>query len=203
MDNEKKASVLHIVKTTGILMVITAAVAVLLAAVNLLTEPVIRQKTEAAKQDAILALFPEATDSFSLRSVNGIGDQFPATVTDLYAIYNGDIFVGFAAETSSMGFSDKIGMIVGVNADNTVRGVRIMSISDTPGLGMKVRDPAYLNNYAGLSYPILFGKGAGQVDAVSSATYSSAGVLKGVNDALAFCSLIVVSDNTEGGSGNE
>lgn len=203
MDNNQKASVMKIVKTTAVLVIITAAVAVLLAAINMLTEPVIARNAEKAKQEAILAMFPEATEAMSIRDVNGIGDQFPASITDLYAVYSGDTFLGFAAETLTMGFSDNIGMIVGVNTDITVRGVKIMSIADTPGLGMKVSDPVYLESYTGLFFPVGLGTGVNRVDKVASATYSSAGVLNGVNEALGFCSLIIVSDDAEGGSGNE
>ncbi len=178
----------HIAKITAVLMIITTVTAVLLACINLLTEPVILKNEAKAKQEAIMALFPEATAADSL--MEDLGDRFPEGISDLFAVYGGEGLLGFCADAHSMGFSDYIGMMVGVNADNTVRGVKIMSISDTPGLGLEVTDPDYLATYRGVSGPLAFGR---QVDAVSGATYSSRGILNGVNEVLAFCALIEVT----------
>ena len=49
MENEKKAALAHIGKITGKLMLITTLTALLLACINLLTEPVISGNEEAKK----------------------------------------------------------------------------------------------------------------------------------------------------------
>ncbi len=42
-------------------------------------------------------------------------------------------------------------VLVGISPDGTIKGVSILSISETPGLGTKVEDPAFLNQFAGVS----------------------------------------------------
>ena len=49
MENEKKAMLLHVAVITGKLMLITTLTALLLACINLLTEPVISANEEAKK----------------------------------------------------------------------------------------------------------------------------------------------------------
>lgn len=189
---ENKESVKNVIRITAILMIITTVTAVLLAVINMFTEPVIAANTAKAKQDAIFEIFTDADDTRSLK--DEIGDSYPEGISDIYAVFSGNTLVGFCADVASMGFSDNIGMMVGVNPDNTVRGIRILEISDTPGLGMKVNDESYLSTYKGLSFPIEFGHGA---DAISGATYSSKGVKNGVNTVLAFIPMIFVESGEE------
>ena len=77
-----------------------------------------------------------------------------------------------------MGFADNIGMMIGINASgNTVRGIRVMSIADTPGLGLKVAEDSYLSTFVGRNE-------AGAADVISGATYSSNGIINATNDVL-------------------
>ncbi len=201
MANDNASSIKHIVKITGILMLITTLTAVLLAVINMMTEPVIEENTKRAKQEAVYTLFPEADSMESVKDV--LGDAFPKSITDLYVVFQGSEIIGYAADAASMGFNDVIGMMIGVNyADNTIRGIQILSITDTPGVGMKVADAAYLASYEGLGYPVTFDAGTYHADAISGATYSSKGILNGVNDVLEFCAHIV-ANNTMEGEGND
>ena len=40
-------------------------------------------------------------------------------------------------------------MMVGINKDMTVSGVKILSMSETPGLGAKAGDESFINQYKG------------------------------------------------------
>ena len=177
-----KDSVKNIVRITGILMIITTVTAVLLAVINMMTEPVIAANTEKEKQDAIFEIFEGADRTKSMKDT--LGDLYPKEISDVYMVFKGNELLGYCADAASMGFNDNIGMMVGVTSDNKVCGIKILSISDTPGLGMKVTDEGYLAKYNGVSYPVEFGVNA---DAISGATYSSKGVKNAVNAVLAFC----------------
>ena len=179
-------------RIAGVLVIITTLTAVLLAVINLLTEPVIAENNAATKQAAIAEIFEGADKTESLDSL--FAEEYPEGLTELYTVYKGEELLGYCAGVESMGFSDNIGMMVGVTADGKVKGIRILSISDTPGLGMKVNDEDYLSGYEGISYPAAFGEG---VDAITGATYSSKGVRNGVNIALEFCSRLTVEGEEE------
>lgn len=179
---ENNSSVKNVIRITGILMIITTLTAVLLSVINMMTAPVIAANTEKEKQDAIFEIFEGADRTKSLKDT--LGDTYPKEISDIYLVFKGSELLGYCADASSMGFSDNIGMMVGVTSDNKVCGLRILSISDTPGLGMKVTDEGYLAKYKGVSYPVEFGVNA---DAISGATYSSKGVKNAVNAVLSYC----------------
>lgn len=189
MKQSTKASAQSILRITGILVLITTVTAVLLAAINSFTAPVIDANAAKAKEEAIFSLFAEADTSAN------VSDEyhalFPDSVTALYAVYEGDALLGYVADVASMGFADNIGMMIGVNAsDNTVRGIRVMSISDTPGLGLNVAEEDYLNTFVGRGE-------ASVADVIAGATYSSNGIINGTNDVLDLCAAIASGEITE------
>lgn len=70
---------------------------------------------------------------------------------------------------------------VKINKDtNTVESVAVVAVNDTPGLGDRIDDPAFLDQFKGISFE---DKEAG-VDAVSGATISSTSVAKAVRIAF-------------------
>lgn len=188
MENEKKASLINISVITGKLMLITCLIAVLLACINTLTEPVIAANDKETKNNAVMELFPEATEILPLS--DQIGSAYPEDITEVYAVYKAGMLLGYCADAKAMGFSDYVGMMVGITADNTICGIRILSISDTPGIGQNVAKQDYLDGYTGLGYPVSFTESENHADAISGATYSSRAILNGVNLVLEFCSHI-------------
>ncbi|MCQ2433519.1 MAG: FMN-binding protein [Clostridia bacterium] len=197
MENNKTTP-LFFIKTAAPLMIITTAVAVLLAVINMLTAPVIEQHDEEARKEAVAALFPEATYFESIVDLDGIAENLPDSILNLFAVYQDEAVIGFTAEVTEMGFAEYVNMMIGIGADQRIRGIQILSINDTPGIGQRVAEPDYLAGYTGLAYPVTFTSGANHADAISGATYSSRAILNGVNDALAFCSRIVVTEAPAG-----
>jgi electron transport complex protein RnfG len=105
-------------------------------------------------------------------------------------------------------------IVVGLGTDGAVRGLSVVSLSETPGLGTKVDDSAFLGQFGGFSHtdikgetvdetadlPIRWGTAAEidslktsetetadgfALDAVTGATLSSNGVLRAVERAVA------------------
>ena len=179
MENEKKAALVHIGKLTGKLMLITTLTALLLACINLLTEPVISANEEAKKNAFVLELFPEATEIVSLNET--AAETYPKGINEVIAVYKAGMLLGYCADVQAMGFGDYIGMIIGANTDGSVTGIRVLTIAETPGIGMAVAEPEYLSNYEGLYGPVTFDDGPNHADAISGATYSSRAIRNGVN----------------------
>jgi electron transport complex protein RnfG len=188
MENEKKAMLLHVAVITGKLMLITTLTALLLACINLLTEPVISANEEAKKNAAVMELFPEATDIVSLTET--AGQTYPDGINEVFAVYKAGMLLGHCADAQAMGFGDYIGMMIGVTPQNRVNGIRILTIAETPGIGMEVAEPDYLAGYEGLAAPVTFENGPNHADAISGATYSSRAIRNGVNLVLDFLSAL-------------
>lgn len=94
-----------------------------------------------------------------------------------------------AFDIKSKGYKDGYDILVGVK-DGKVAGVAVVSVGEeTPGLGTKTNDPAFLDDFKGISGEAVIVKSTpaadNEVQAVTSATFSSKGVAKAVNIALA------------------
>ena len=78
-----------------------------------------------------------------------------------------------------MGFKDTINMLVAVNPDVSVKGVKIVSMSETSGIGTKAAEPEFLEKFNGLGSPV-----SSKVDTISGATKTSKPVIGAVDTAL-------------------
>ena len=150
------------------LFVICAAVALIVSFVHTITADVIAEAAAQQKREAIVRIFGEAE----------ITEGEPLSGTDAFFSVEDR---GWCVNLTAGGFGGDIALMVGVNADGTVRGVEILSHSETPGFGAKADDPDYLGQYSGKSGKFALGR---DVDAISGATISSRAILGGVNQAL-------------------
>lgn len=150
------------------LTVICAAVAMLLAAVNAVTRDRIADNAAREKNDAILEIFTAGTSS-ELYKVLDDGSE-------VYLVFRDGDAIGYCAFVSSTGFGGSIDMMVGIDSAYDTAGVKIVSMSETPGVGTKTNTADFLSRFTGLHHadPV------GQVDAISGATISSTAVKAGV-----------------------
>lgn len=163
-----------IVTITLKLLLISAVTALLLAGVNALTADKIADNIALEKAGAILAIFPEADEN---RQVETTAEG----VDSIYLVLSGGDLLGYAASVSPLGFGGELDVMVGVNADGSLAGIKIVSHSETPGLGSRVDNDEYLSQYIGLGGNLSLGT---DVDAITGSTISSKAILAGVNSAL-------------------
>jgi electron transport complex protein RnfG len=90
-----------------------------------------------------------------------------------------------AYSASAKGYHDLIEVMVGVGPEGELTGISIMSHTETPGLGARIVEPEFTDQFKGLDLDTakLPAEG-GQVDALSGATYSTTGVIAAVSAAL-------------------
>ena len=104
--------------------------------------------------------------------------------------------------TTSEGYGGNIVLYVGIRLDGTVNDISILSISETPGLGMKAGDvlvPQFHNkNVKSFAYTKTGSTSDSEIDAISGATITTKAVTNAVNG-----SLLAFSDYVQGGAGNE
>ncbi|MBQ4121344.1 MAG: FMN-binding protein [Clostridia bacterium] len=170
-ENNMKKSI-RIVVT---LCLITALVGALLAFVNLMTKDRIAEQNQKAMDEAVAVIFGkcEAVE---------IEGQYDAPVSNVYDVKVAGHSVGYCVFVKPKGYGGAVEMMVGITPQGAVRGISIVSHSETPNLGTKVvENGSYLANYFGKTEPVTFGNG---VEAVSGATRSSNAVRDGVNAAL-------------------
>lgn len=113
------------------------------------------------------------------------GTEKPETIEKLIKKSDG----GLAFEIITDGYSKKgIDLVVAMNTDGTVKGVSVVSLGETPGLGTKVQNDSFLSQFAGKKGEVTIVKNPpstdNEVQGVTGATYSSRGVAKAVNIAL-------------------
>jgi electron transport complex protein RnfG len=178
-----------IVKPTLVLFVVCLVISGSLAFVNDMTKDTIEENTRAEQEGFRCQVLQEA-DKFEPVDQKWTAEE----VKNVYAAFNGDKPVGFVMDIEAKGYGGTIGMTVGINTDGEVTGVIIGLNNETPGLGSKVTEPDFLNQFIGIGIKDILENGlevvkqnkkqTNEIQAVSGATISSRGVTSGVQVAL-------------------
>jgi len=141
------------------------------------TNAVTKDKIELAKKDEIAemlsTLFPEM-EGFTYDEKG-----------DLYTPLAKQQPLGHAFMAEISGYSGAISILVGLEPDTTLRGIRIISQQETPGLGARIAESFFLQHFPGLAVDdIELTRKGGKVDAITGATISSSAVVEGVRKAI-------------------
>ncbi|MGI6631454.1 MAG: FMN-binding protein [Bacillota bacterium] len=152
----------------GITLMIVCAVAGLgLAAVYAKTAPVIEQRAQEDLLAALKAAIPGADEIVEETE----GDQ------SYWLGKKAGQVIGGAMKVTATSFGGPMELMVGIDAEGKISRVEILSIADTPGIGLKVKDIAFLAKFAGQENP-------NKVDSIAGATVSSSAVKGGVAKAV-------------------
>ena len=176
----KRGGILHL----GLfLMLVCLASAAALTLTYELTSPLIEEQRLQARADALRAVVPDADDFEDITDTIENLDDFP-DVDLVYEGYGGGDLVGYAILVSPMGYEAKIEMAVGFT-DGEIQGIRIMNQTETPGLGARITEEDFREQYAGLSADeeIALARHNGQIDSLAGATASAEAVTRGVERA--------------------
>lgn len=164
-----------------VLPIICLLLGMALAGVYNMTAPVIAEVEKKTANEARREVLV-AADNFTQVEANFSEDL---GITECYKANNG---TGVTFMLNTSGYGGDISMMIGIDKDGKVTGTKILSHSETPGLGAKTDTPDFLNQYTGKSGSLNVVKNSASSEndivAVSSATVSSKAVTKGVNSAL-------------------
>ena len=91
--------------------------------------------------------------------------------------------------TDNEAYGGSLQMTVGIKDDGTVMGISFLSLSETPGLGMKAKDDDFMSQFSKkkvdfFKYTKSGAKADNEINAISSATITSNAVTHGVNGAI-------------------
>ena len=93
---------------------------------------------------------------------------------------------GTVVRLTTNGFGGAIDLMVGVDNENKVTGVAIISHSETASLGANCTREDFRAQFAGKTGELAVSKDGGDIDALTGATVTSRAVTRAVNAALAY-----------------
>jgi electron transport complex protein RnfG len=180
----------NILKLGFTLAVFSAAACVMLAFVYSGTKTIIDRNQKEALEASLKDLFPDA-DRFE--EIAGLeSPDASVAIESQYKVLQDEEITGAALRVSRGSYGGPIRMLVGVNADGLITGVKILEHKDTPGLGAKAASPKYFVNRAGgiTFYGQFAGKAVGDpfevkgdVQAITASTVTSRAVADAVKAA--------------------
>ncbi|MDG2046718.1 MAG: electron transport complex subunit RsxG [Halioglobus sp.] len=133
-----------ITRNSILLAVFAACTTALIAGTHLLTKDDIAEQKRRAEERALLQIIPKSRHNNSmLDDTIAVGPQDAELGLrkdkQIYvARENGDVVAVIIPAVARDGYSGDIELIVGVNRDGTIAGVRALAQRETPGLGDKV-----------------------------------------------------------------
>ena len=166
----------------------------LLAITYLVTSGDIAARAMEDRQNSLAAVIPPG-----LYDNNPVADAIDMTGRDgealtVYRAKKGDAVTALAYEIRGVGYAGQIKLMLGVDTDGRVLGVRALAHKETPGLGDKIeiKKSDWIERFDGLSLgdpPIekwAVKKDGGQFDQFTGATITPRGVVGAIRDGLAF-----------------
>ncbi len=164
---------------TGLkLLLITAIATFALALTQMITEEPIKIQAQKASDEARALVLKNVQEFVSLEVPE---DSYPG-ILEAHEGRLGNDVIGYTFKTTSRGYGGNIVIIVGIDDSGRLSGVRIAEQTETPGLGAKVADPRFYEQYNGKSAEKPIDENA--LSAVSGATVSSNAVTDAVNIAI-------------------
>ena len=201
----------NIVKNTLILTAITVVSGLLLGVVYDITKEPIAQAQENTKQEAYRTVLSDASEfetvefdadtAASLLSENGYTSDVITEIAE-GTDASGETVGYVISVQSSEAYDGSLSLSVGIASDGTVKGIEMLEISETAGLGMKADETEFKDqfkdkNVQKFTYTKTGEDGDDKIDAISGATITTNAVTNAVDSAL------VYFQNELGGGVNE
>ena len=145
-----------------------------LTVVNAITKDKIVQAKREAVAEMLATLFPNM-ESFTYDEDSG-----------MYSVLAGGEPIGHAFMAQGRGYGGTIDILIGLKPDNkSLQGIKIITQQETPGLGAKIINASFLDQFRGVSVnEVDLSRNGGKIDAITGATISSTAVVEGVKKAI-------------------
>jgi len=165
-----------IVRLSLTLAVVAIVSAALLTGVHGITEPIIIERQEAEYRLALESFFP-GFETFESEYLDE--GQF-----DLIFDADGEL-MGVMATTAAVGYDGDIVYNLAVNNEGEIIGMRIVSHSETPGIGDVITTDPFQEQFIGKSFedPIAAGD---DVEIITGATISTAAMINSIRQTVGF-----------------
>ena len=152
------------------LMLVSAIAALALASIYIWTAPKIALQKQLEISRALKEVLPNA-------------DKFEKLGAGLYIGKKNKMAIGKVYMVDPVGYGGPIEMLVGIDNQKKVTGVKIVSLVETPGLGLNAANPKFLKQFIGKSRDDkLMAKE--DIDAIAGATITTQAVCDGVKKVI-------------------
>jgi len=103
---------------------------------------------------------------------------------DIYMVYSNGAEIGFAFRAVGKGYGGLIDILVGFENETTIKGVTIVSHLESPGLGARITESSFRDQFIGVNIAdVALKQKGGEIDAVTGATISSRAVVDAIRAA--------------------
>jgi electron transport complex protein RnfG len=158
-----------------ILLTICLCASLVLSVTYKFTHSRIEAQVISEEKNALDEIFPEASE-FQDKVIEN---------TNYYLVRKNNRDLGYIIKVETKGYSGLISMLVGFDFNGEIKGIKILSQQETPGLGAKINEirsgeskPWFLKQFENKNAKDLeLGK---DIQAITAATISSKAVLSGV-----------------------
>ena len=190
-----------IIKNALILMAITLVAGLSLGFVYDITKDPISEQDRKTKEEAYASVFDGAVSFETLESFSGeeaasvlenagLGAQRIDEVL-LAKDENGKTMGVVMNVTTTEGYGGDISFSMGVQNDGTVNGIKILSIGETAGLGMRATEEEFYGQFSNkkvdsFRYTKEGAQSENEIDAITGATVTTNAMTNGVNAGLAY-----------------
>jgi Na+-translocating ferredoxin:NAD+ oxidoreductase subunit G len=152
------------------LVLISMVMSASLGVVYLQTKGPIEEASRQKELEAIKQVLPEFDSDPAKNSLEKDG-------VIIYQVSKQNTPVGFAIKSfTDKGFGGHIEIMAGFLSDGSINKITVLSHKETPGLGTKMTEPKFSDQFSGKnpgSFTLKVKKDGGQVDAITAATISS------------------------------
>ena len=162
------------IRLSGMLFIITLVAALLLAGVNEITKTKIAEAEKNSNVQAMKMLFAEA-------------DEFKEISKSVTEGFKDGQSIGFCVNVSPKGYGGEIKLMVGIDCENKVTGIEVLSHSETPGLGAKSTSDEFKSQFKGKDTDLGVVKtktqNSDEIQAITGATVTSRAITDGIREA--------------------
>ena len=154
------------------IVLLTIVVAVCVSLLSYI-DSITREKISAQEDEAVKTLITDIFPDMSRYEFKN----------DIYTVYSDDTKLGYAFLATGKGYGGDISILVGLSDETTVKGIKIISQTETPGLGSRISEPFFTDQFAGVDInDIALSRNGGKIDAITGSTISSSAVVEAVRD---------------------
>ncbi len=177
----------EILKPGLTLFIVSVVAAVCLGYVFDITKGPIDDQQRLTKATAMSEILSSATEF-----KEEVNLPFNDNIKSVDVGYKGSDISGYVIGVTQKGYGGDVDMLVAVDTNGVISGIKIVKHSETPGLGANATNPAFYNKFAGKSGRLTVIKSGAprdnEIETITSATITTRAVTEGVNSALDFFS---------------
>jgi len=165
------------------LVLISVFAAALLGMTYIPTQAQLKINEEIARKEGMKELMPIAADFEEVFGDKVIDEEGNKEVLYYRALDSSGNVVGYVFFRTQPGSQGMIVVAGGVDSTfSTLTGMKVMKHSETPGMGAKIVEPEFTDQFKNIAMAdLMLSKKGGKIDAISGATISSQAVVDALN----------------------